>query len=667
MNICFLKSSANSEILMKTLNIRPAFTEYSNSRVSLQANTKLMVHQVEVKDATEKLVILTSPPSSGKTLANLLRIEEAKADTVMLYPTNELIEDQAKSLVDLIQKHLGKKATILSADSLQHHSTSMDYAIIRANSEFLDIDGMAKGSALRSMLDVPAKRRIILTNIEVINLIAKSYYQKSEDILRFLQNFNIFIIDEFHLYTGVALANLIFILYLLKNIKQIILSSATPSNAVNIFAGIFNSAHRIEAKVSSSPIGHQIRQPTKLLLKPSANILGGEVCAQEIAASITELYRRHQSDKPLNQRFIKVLIIVNSVAFCAQLWELLKKQLGEEKVSMISGLVPKKVREWKEVIVATSTVEVGVDFDVASLVFEARDPISFIQRLCRGGRHRPCESIAYVPPEILDKSEQIPDEIDYLDLQEIVRKKLRAPEVYDEFLTSDEAGALLCGFLLGFLRLHPSEAFREHFSDLRRLLEDEKKLNNLIPPLQRASELLPIFQKMDPKVLETIAGSGPRGGAGMIPVVYDKIYGEESILEYVSVKETALLHISELITPTELLKRFKLKMPSWIRSNVLVVTGFLEKPSAVTCICDYENLSRPKLLNPQNFCVHAVTDSQSKIINQVVHNSVIGYFTRAPMVDWRFQWLPVQNVKGKVILGGESFVQYFLDKKLKVY
>ena len=108
-------------------------------------------------------------------------------------------------------------------------------------------------------------------------------------------------------------------------------------------------------------------------------------------------------------------------------------------------------------------------------------------------------------------------------------------------------------------------------------------------------------------------------------------------------------------------------MPSWIRSNVLVVTGFLEKPSTVTCICDYENLSRPKLLNPQNFCVHTAIDSQSKIINQVVHNAVIGYFTRASMVDWRFQWLPVQNVKGKVILGGESFVQYFLDKKLKAY
>jgi len=650
---------------MKTLIIRPAYTEYSNYRFSLEANTKLMVHQVCVKDATEKLVVVTSPPSSGKTLANLLRIEEAKADAVMLYPTNELIEDQAKSLVGLIEKHLGKKATILSADSLQRHSTSMDYAIIRANSEFLDIDGMAKGSALRSMLNVPAKRRIILTNIEVINLIAKSFYQKSEDIFRFLQNFNIFIIDEFHLYNGVALANLIFILYLLKNIKQIILSSATPSSAADVFAGIFNPAHRIEAKVYNFPIGHQIRQPTKLLLKPSANILGGEACAKELAESITELYRRHQLDKPLDQRFIKVLVIVNSVAFCAQLWELLRRQLGEEKVSMISGLVPKKVREWKEITIATSTVEVGVDFDIASLVFEARDPITFIQRLCRGGRHRPCDSIAYVPPEILDKSEQIPDEIDYLDLQEIVRKRLRTPEVYDEFLTSDEAGALLCGFLLGFLRVHPSEAFREHFPDLRQLLGNEKKLNDLIPPLQRTSKLLAIFQRMDPKVLEVIAGSGPRGGAGMIPVVYDNIYGEEPILEYVSVKETVLLDVSELITPTELFKRFKLKMPSWIRSNILVVTGFLEKPSAITCTCDYENLSRPKLLNPQNFCVRAATDSQSRIINQVVHNSVIGYFTRAPMVDWRFQWLPAQNVKGKVILGGESYVQYFLDKKFK--
>jgi CRISPR-associated helicase Cas3 len=648
---------------MKTLHVKSVYIEYSNASPGFQSDTKLMVHQAEVRDATEKLVIVTSPPSSGKTLANLLRIDKEKKDAVIIYPTNELIEDQASSLEGLIRDHLKKKVTTLSADSLQHCYGTTDYVLIRANSEALERDGMAKGTVLRSMLSISPGRRIVLTNLELINLLAKSFYHKSEDIFRFLQNFNIFIIDEFHMYTGISLANLIFTLYPLKNISQIILSSATPSKVANIFECLFKPSRTIKAKVYSSPTGHQIRYPTKLLLKPLDQILGGKECAQQATSFIKELYERHKSDTPSTKPFIKVLAIVNSVAFCAQLWESLRNEFGEDKVGMISGLVPKKARERKEITVATSTVEVGVDFDVASLFFEARDPITFIQRLCRGARHRPCDVVAYVPPELLEKSEEIPDEIGYSQLEEIVQKKLCVPEEYGEFLTSNEAGELLCGFLLGFLRLHPNEDFGKYLHELRRLLEEPNRLTKLVPPLQNASALLSVFQNTDPRVLKAIASSGPRGGAGSIPVVYDKIYGEKPVLGYVSVRETGLLCVSESVTRGELLKKFDLKVPSWVQGNILVVNGFLEEPVMVKCTCRDENLMRPALLNGQNFCVHTGIDSLNDVINEVICNSVIGYFTRAPRVDWRFQWLSAQNARGKVVMGGDAFVQYFLDKK----
>jgi len=648
---------------MKTLHVKSLYTEYSKVPPSFQSGTKLMAHQAEVREATERLVIVTSPPSSGKTLANLLRIEKEQADAVIIYPTNELIEDQASSLEGLVRDHLKKKVSILSADSLQHHNGSTNYALIRANSEALERDGIAKGTVLRSILNISADRRIILTNLELINLLAKSFYHKSEDIFRFLQNFNIFIIDEFHMYTGVSLANLLFTLYPLKNIRQIILSSATPSIVANVFKGVFKPSRTVKAKVYSSPTGRQIRYPTRLLLKPFDQILGGKECAQEVTSSIKELYERHKSDTPSSKPFIRVLAIVNSVAFCAQLWESLKNEFGEDKVGMISGLVPKKARERKEITVATSTVEVGVDFDVASLLFEARDPITFIQRLCRGGRHRPCDVVAYVPPELLEKPDEIPDEVEYSQFEEIVQKRLCVPEVYDEFLTSNEAGELLCGFLLGFLRLHPNEDFVKYLHELRHLLEEPSRLSKLIPPLQKASALSSVFKEMHPRVLEAIASSGPRGGAGSIPVVYDKIYGEKPLLGYVSVRETGLLCASESVTRRELLKKFDLKVPSWVQSNILVVTGFLEKPNIVKCTCEYEKLARPALLNRQIFCVDTGFDSLNEVVNEVICNSVIGYFTRAPRVDWRFQWLFAQNARGRVVMGGEAFVQYFLDKK----
>jgi len=648
---------------MKTLHVKSLYTEYSNVPPSFQSDTKLMAHQTEVMKAKEKLVIITSPPSSGKTLANLLRIEEAKQDAVIIYPTNELIEDQAYSLEGLVKDHLKKNVSILRPDSLQHHNGSMSYALIRANSEALERDGMAKGTVLRNILNISADRRIILTNLELINLLSKSFYHKSEDIFRFLQNFNIFIIDEFHMYTGVSLANLLFTLYTLKNIRQIVLSSATPSIVANVFEGIFKPSRTVKAKVHSFPTGRQIRYPTRLLLKPFDQSLGGKECAQEVTSSIKELYERHKSDNPSSKQFVRVLAIVNSVAFCAQLWESLKNEFGEDKVGMISGLVPKKAREWKDITVATSTVEVGVDFDVASLLFEARDPITFIQRLCRGGRHRPCDVVAYVPPELLEKPDEVPDEVEYSQLEEIVRDRLCVPEVYDEFLTSTEAGELLCGFLLGFLRLHPNEDFVKYLYELKNLLEEPNRLSMLVPPLQEASALSSVFQEMDPRVLKAIAGSGPRGGAGSIPVVYDRIYGEEPLLGYVSVRETGLLCVSESLTRRELLKKFDLKVPSWVQSNILVVTGFIEKPNIVKCTCEYEKLAKPALLDRQNFCIHTGFDSLSEVVNEVICNSVIGYFTRAPRVDWRFQWLLAQNVRGRVVMGGEAFVQYFLDQK----
>jgi hypothetical protein len=168
---------------------------------------------------------------------------------------------------------------------------------------------------------------------------------------------------------------------------------------------------------------------------------------------------------------------------------------------------------------------------------------------------------------------------------------------------------------------------------------------------------------MDPRVLKAIASSGPRGGAGSIPVVYDKIYGEKPVLGYVSVRETGLLCVSESVTRGELLKKFDLKVPSWVQGNILVVNGFLEKPVMVKCTCQYENLMRPALLNRQNFCIHTGIDSLNDVINGVICNSVIGYFTRVPRVDWRFQWLSAQNARGRVVMGGDAFVQYFLDKK----
>jgi superfamily II DNA/RNA helicase len=80
-------------------------------------NIRLRYYQGELRRCEHSRVLLEAPTSSGKTLAYLIRAIEAKGieprfgTTVIIYPTNALIWDQAHSLNDLITK-LGKKTNI---------------------------------------------------------------------------------------------------------------------------------------------------------------------------------------------------------------------------------------------------------------------------------------------------------------------------------------------------------------------------------------------------------------------------------------------------------------------------------------------------------------------------------------------------------------------------
>ena len=53
--------------------------------------------------------------------------------------------------------------------------------------------------------------------------------------------------------------------------------------------------------------------------------------------------------------------------------------------------------EFKPIVVGTSAIEVGIDFDTSSLIFEADDSTSFLQRIGRGARHNSCDTIAFIP------------------------------------------------------------------------------------------------------------------------------------------------------------------------------------------------------------------------------------------------------------------------------
>jgi CRISPR-associated endonuclease/helicase Cas3 len=88
----------------------------------------------------------------------------------------------------------------------------------------------------------------------------------------------------------------------------------------------------------------------------------------------------------------KGAIIVNSVAQARRLVQRLRAELGPYgiKVGENTGLTSRAQRSESyacDLLVGTSTIDIGVDFQINFLVFESRDAGSFLQRLGRLGRH----------------------------------------------------------------------------------------------------------------------------------------------------------------------------------------------------------------------------------------------------------------------------------------
>ncbi len=88
----------------------------------------------------------------------------------------------------------------------------------------------------------------------------------------------------------------------------------------------------------------------------------------------------------------KGALIVNSVAAAHRLVERLQPAFAREHLTVmpntgLTGAAMRKASREADLLVGTSTVDVGVDFRINFLVFESRDASTFLQRLGRLGRH----------------------------------------------------------------------------------------------------------------------------------------------------------------------------------------------------------------------------------------------------------------------------------------
>ena len=179
-------------------------------------NVKLYEHQAETYDAIKngENVIITTPTSSGKTLAFNLpimetMIEDGDATALYIYPAKALSNDQLHVLENL------EKELDITIDPRTY-------------------DGDTPRTQKRGIRE---NSRIVLTNPYQLHLILSWHHQWS----RFYKNLRYIVIDESHYYKGVFGSNVAFLIKRLKRIAnfygsypQFILSSATLANPLEL-------------------------------------------------------------------------------------------------------------------------------------------------------------------------------------------------------------------------------------------------------------------------------------------------------------------------------------------------------------------------------------------------------------------------------------------------
>ncbi|MHA1249868.1 MAG: type I-D CRISPR-associated helicase Cas3' [Candidatus Helarchaeota archaeon] len=504
--------------------LKPVYLENSNYKYGTILFRKF---QKEFIDTETHWNILITPTGSGKTLAVLakvlLRTETKKG--LFIYPTNELINDQLQSLESLVSK-LGFKPIKITPDLFDNFDLKQNFqaqlfkklreskdhvALLAINGVFLhklsyyNQKDDSKGrifSDLLNILNTAKIPSIILTNIDTLYLILKNKYKDSLRILNFIINWRHIVIDEFHLYSDISLVNLIFTIslyyiFIMKKIEgeySINFLSATPSDALDLISQSFSGDVSI---VQSIPIyldsNHStdnrysnIRKQTKLFFINKPIFLYSPEDLEFLYNIIIDIINSPEfnSVKCKNKK-VRLLILLNSMIFAENFYQYVLNRFKENNIDIpvarIHGMIPPIKRMTVNnmnghILIGTRAIEIGVDFDVPFMVFEAFDDSSFLQRLGRGGRHDCCTQYCITKPLFINSITQYvsnlkTDTLDFSSFAQKVHEYLPTEESRFEFIFSTQGLVLLKALIRSLIGSDNEEQQKSFLLELANILK----------------------------------------------------------------------------------------------------------------------------------------------------------------------------------------------------
>ncbi len=387
-----------------TITLKPVYScpaDKTPNNIILPQNWSLSWHQLETFKAINNpkidVIFNTAMTGDGKSLAAYLdTLQGEKNDyfryALGLYPTNELARDQEtqiKHYIDLFKPNNYPRISRLSGADLE----------IFAQSE-----GIKKQEAIATKI---SQSEIIQSNPDILHYLRTRAYLMPQDrpdkLWSYLDSkFQFFIFDEFHVFNAPQIASVINTMLLVKHTnrsKKYLFLSATPETQIidRLTKAGFN-CHIIDPYLE-----HKYQFPNNLQEANSLEAKNWRKVVREITLNFIPLDQTYKSSENWlleNKELIlnyfqtnpncKGAIILNSIASVKRLTPILKQYLHPLIVQENTSLTGKKDKEMSlnaDLIIGTSTIDIGVDFKINFLIFESADGGSFIQRLGRLGRH----------------------------------------------------------------------------------------------------------------------------------------------------------------------------------------------------------------------------------------------------------------------------------------
>ncbi len=361
----------------------------SELTAALPRGTLLSQHQVETyKNLVNRdvdVVINTAMTGDGKSLAAYLpTLTHSRHHAFAMYPTIELSRDQQRQF----ENYTSNFGRTIRSEALWG---------ARLGELARERSARRRGEILKERFD---NCQVILTNPDIFNLVmnyryGSNIYSDQELPYSLANNFDDMIFDEFHIFAmpqivSAITAMLFFLEYMQGNAPRFLFSSATPDPTFLQMmkrAGI--KVHEVRGTYSSEGGDHMrhILHPSSLKLHKLEESENTEIWLQNHLDIIIKHWQR-ASRKP------KGAIILNSVVAARRIARMLDKQVQPYgiKIGEVTGLVDNQQRhkamEEADLIIGTSTIDVGIDFNISLLIFETLDAGSFLQRLGRLGRVR---------------------------------------------------------------------------------------------------------------------------------------------------------------------------------------------------------------------------------------------------------------------------------------